>query len=117
MDSRAMLTTHEQNNPVSQITTATNSDCGSMQLSTRSENYCYPHSGLQMSGATSQRSSITVNLHGNTNDVATNNKKDPSPASSLQVTMVKHNRETKTIPHTPTLSSQHTTFTGDETHV
>ena len=117
MDSRATLTTHEQHNPVSQLATATNSDCDSIRLSTRSENYCYPHDGLDMSEATSQQSSITVNMLGNTNDIVTNNKKDPSPASSLQATMVRHNRATITIPHTHPLSTQHTTFTGDETNV
>ena len=120
MNSKAKLTTHEEQNPATGFTRGTNSEGSSMRFSeTRSENFCYPHHGLEMSIAPSQRSSVTVNMQNNTNEVVVNNRRDQSPVCSLQMHTTEHNRDTyqpKIISHTQPIGLL-TTFTGGESNV
>ena len=117
MNSRATLTVHdEHNNPVTSVTGATNS-----KRSSRSENYCYTHHGLEMSAPASRRSSVTINMtQRSANEVVTSGKTEHSPSYSVQMPMADHHRDTPTlqiIPHTQAIGIIFTTSTGDETNV
>ena len=118
MNPRATLSVHDEyNNPtVTSFTGATNSKCSS-----RSENYCCTHHGLEMSAPASQCSSVTINMtQKSANEMATNGKTEHSPSYSVQMPMADHHRDTPTlqiIPHTQAIGIVFTTCTGDETNV
>jgi len=119
MNSRANLTTHEQPHPDTSFTgVASSSECSSMQLSARSENYCCAHQGLAMSAPVSQSSSVTINMtQKGANEMATDSK---ISSYSLQPPMADHPGDAhaaQTIPHTRAIGIIFTTSTGDETNV
>ena len=119
MNSRANLTAHEQPHPDASFTgVANSSECSSMQLSTRSENYCYGHQGLKISAPVSQRSSVTIDMtQKGANEMATDSK---ISSHSLQLPMTDHPGDAhapQIIPHTQAIGIIFTTSTGDETNV